>query len=170
MRRADLQEVLYGAFTSETPSYYYAKEMRYPQRGGFRAFIEPMLSKLCIRCEHRATNIYLEKKQVRFANGEFASFNHLINTMPLPELIKIIDVVPEEIRDAAQTLFATSVDLISVGFRKATSSRTYGFTFMTRILASRAYSPDIKSQDNVPAGCSSLQFEIYSPKTPAADS
>ena len=172
VRRADLREVLYGAFTSETPSYYYAKEMRYPQRGGFRAFIEPMLAKLRIHCEHRATNIYLEKKQVRFANGELASFSHLINTMPLPELIKIIDVVPEEIRNAAQTLFATSVDLISVGFRKANLQPYLWFYIYDKdILASRAYSPDIKSPDNVPPGCSSLQFEIYSsPRQPQTHS
>lgn len=118
VRRADIREVLHGAFTSETPSYYYATEMRYPKKGGYRAFIEPMIDQVDIRCEHRATNIYLEKKQVRFANGEFISFDQLINTMPLPELIKIIDGVPENIRSAAATLFATSVDLISVGFRK----------------------------------------------------
>ncbi len=31
------------------------------------------------------------------------------------------------------------------------------------IYASRAYSPSVKSSDNVPDGCSSLQFEIYNP-------
>lgn len=163
VRRADFREVLHGAFTSETPSYYYATEMRYPKKGGYRAFIEPMIDQVDIRCEHRATNIYLEKKQVRFGNGELISFDQLINTMPLPELIKIIDVVPENIRSAAATLFATSVDLISVGFRKAdVQPYLWFYIYDKEIFASRAYSPSIKSADNVPAGCSSLQFEIYS--------
>jgi protoporphyrinogen oxidase len=163
VRRADIKEVLHGAFTSETPSYYYATEMRYPRCGGYRSFIEPMIAQIDIRCQHRATDIYLAKKQVRFSNGELLSFDQLINTIPLPELIKIIDNVPENISNAASTLFATSVDLISVGFRKSNiQPHLWFYIYDKDILASRAYSPSIKSPDNVPEGCSSLQFEIYS--------
>lgn len=163
VRRADIREVLHGALTSETPSYYYATEMRYPKRGGFRAFIEPMVSQVEIRCNHRAIQIQLAKKQVRFVNGELVGFNTLINTLPLPALINMIDEVPDEVRKAAATLFATSVDLISVGFRKAdVQPHLWFYIYDKEILAARAYSPSIKSPDNVPAGCSSLQFEIYS--------
>jgi len=163
VRRADVREVLHGAFTSDTPSYYYAKEMRYPKHGGFRAFIEPMLVQTDIRCDHRASTIYLARRQVRFVNGEMVSFDQLINTLPLPELINIIDEVPDDVRNAAATLFATSVDLISVGFRKAdVQPHLWFYIYDKDILAARAYSPSIKSLDNVPVGCSSLQFEIYS--------
>lgn len=172
VRHADLREVLFGAFTAETPNYYYAKEMRYPKKGGYRSFIEPMLDQLSIRCEHRVSNICLGKRQVHFSNGKVASFTRLINTMPLPELIRIIDVVPEDIRNAAQTLFATSIDLVSVAFRKANvQPYLWFYIYDKEIFASRAYSPSIKSPDNVPAGCSSLQFEIYSsPRSPQTHS
>ena len=168
VRRADIREVLHGAFTSETPSYYYATEMRYPKSGGYRTFIDPIIAQIDIFCDHRAADIYLAKRQVRFANGELVSFDQLISTMPLPELIKIIDEVPDNVRDAAATLFATSVDLISVGFHKADVQPHLWFYIYDRdILAARAYSPSIKSPDNVPTGCSSLQFEIYSsPRKP----
>jgi protoporphyrinogen oxidase len=172
VRRADIKEVLHGAFTSETPCYYYATEMRYPKSGGYRSFIEPMIAEIDIRCEYRTTDIYLTKKQVRFANGEFVSFDQLINTMPLPELIKIIDEVPDNVRDAAATLFATSVDLISVAFHKAdVQPHLWFYIYDKEIFAARAYSPSIKSPDNVPEGCSSLQFEIYSsPRKPQTHS
>lgn len=163
VRRADVREVLHGAFTSDTPNHYYATEMRYPKFGGYRAFIEPMLDQTDIRCDHRASKIYLAKRQVRFANGELVNFNNLINTLPLPALINIIDEVPDNVRNAAATLFATSVDLISVGFSKADVQPYLWFYIYDKdILAARAYSPSIKSPDNVPVGCSSLQFEIYS--------
>ncbi|MDP2761379.1 MAG: NAD(P)-binding protein [Sideroxyarcus sp.] len=168
VRRADIREVLHGAFTAETPSYYYATEMRYPKHGGYRTFIEPMLAEIDIRCDHQAAEICLAKRQVRFTNGEVAIFDKLINTIPLPVLISIIDEVPDDVRNAAATLFATSVDLISVGFRKAdVQPHLWFYIYDKEIFAARAYSPSIKSPDNVPAGCSSLQFEIYSsPRKP----
>ncbi len=94
------------------------------------------------------------------------------NTLPLPALIDIIDEVPEEVRIAAATLFATSIDLISVGFCKADVQQYLWFYIYDKeILAARAYSPSIKSPDNVPEGCSSLQFEIYSsPRKPQSHS
>jgi protoporphyrinogen oxidase len=163
VRRADIREVLHGAFTSETPSYYYATEMRYPKKGGYRAFIEPMIAQIEIQCEHQAVNIILANKQVRFANGKIANFEQLISTLPLPELIEIIDDVPPDVRAAAATLFATSVDLISVGFRNAdVQPHLWFYIYDKEILAARAYSPSIKSPENVPEGRSSLQFEIYS--------
>lgn len=168
VRRADVREVLHGAFTSETPSYYYAKEMRYPKKGGYRAFIEPLIAQADIRYVQRASKISLANKTVLFENGESTHFDTLINTMPLPELIKIIDDVPDAVREAAATLFATSVDLISVAFRKAdVQPHLWFYIYDKDIFAARAYSPSIKSPDNVPVGCSSLQFEIYSsPRNP----
>ena len=163
VRRANVREVLHGAFTSETPNYYYATEMRYPKKGGYRSFIEPMIAQLDIIYNHRASEIYLKKKQIRFENGEIVNFDVLINTMPLPELIEIIDEVPDDVKKAAATLFATSVDLISVGFSKVdVQPHLWFYIYDEDIFAARAYSPSIKSPDNVPEGCSSLQFEIYS--------
>lgn len=172
VRRADVREVLYGAFTSETPSYYYATEMRYPKKGGYRSFIEPMIAQLDIGYNHRVSEIYLAKKQISFGNGKLVNFDVLINTMPLPELIKIIDEVPDEVRAAAATLFATSVDLISVAFNKVdVQPHLWFYIYDEDIFAARAYSPSIKSPDNVPDGCSSLQFEIYSsPRKPQVHS
>ena len=163
VRRADVKEVLHGAFTSDTPNYYYASEMRYPKTGGYFSFIEPMIAEIDARCGYIATNIYLAKKEVRFANGDLVSFDKLINTMPLPKLIEIIDEVPDDVRVAAATLFATSIDLISVGFRRADiQPHLWFYIYDEEIFAARAHSPSIKSPNNVPDGCSSLQFEIYS--------
>ncbi len=172
VRRADIKEVLHGAFTTETPSYYYATEMRYPKQGGYKAFIEPMISEVDIHCEYKATKIFIDNKEVQFENGESSSYDQLINTMPLPELIKIIDNVPDNVCEAAATLFATSVDLISVAFNKAdVQPHLWFYIYDKEILAARAYSPSIKSADNVPNGHSSLQFEIYSsPKNPQTHS
>ncbi len=163
MRKADLKEVLAGAFSAETPNHYYVKEMRYPKQGGYEAFIRPMIEEADIAYDHGVEAISLGERTIRFANGLSETFGQLVSTMPLPRLIDIIDDVPDTIRADAATLFATSIDLISVGFRRPkVSPALWFYIYDEDILAARAYSPDWKSPLNVPDGCSALQFEIYS--------
>ncbi len=162
MRKADIREVLKGAFNSETPNQYYVKEMRYPERGGYRAFIEPLIAQSQILYNYKAVEIRPSAKTVLFANGQEESYDKLITTAPLPRVIEMIETVPDEIRAAAKSLFATEIDLISVGFsRPDVSPALWFYIYDKDILASRAYSPDWKSPHNVPDGCSALQFEIY---------
>jgi protoporphyrinogen oxidase len=163
MRRADIGEVLRGALTADTPNQYYAKEMRYPKQGGYKAFIEPLIEGAEIVYDHRVVAVDPVARTVRFQNGASVSYSSIVSTLPLPRLVEMIDVAPDEVRRAADTLFATQVDLISVAFNRPSVSPALWFYIYDRdIAAARAYAPDWKSPDNVPDGCSSLQFEIYS--------
>ena len=42
MYRPKLEEVLYGAMSEDTPTVYYASEMRYPKKGGYKSFLKYM--------------------------------------------------------------------------------------------------------------------------------
>jgi protoporphyrinogen oxidase len=170
MRKADLREVLEGALSDDVPNRYYVKEMRYPKQGGYRAFIEPMIEEADIRYGKAASAIDLQAQVITFEDGSAVQYDRLVSTLPLPRLIEITTGVPDEAREAAASLFATSVDLVSVGFnRPRVSPALWFYIYDTDIAAARAYSPDWKSPDNVPEGCSSLQFEIYSsPRHPQA--
>ena len=87
----------------------------------------------------------------------------MISTIPLPVLVEMMTDVPKEIRQLAGTLFATAIDIVSLGFSKpCVSPSLWFYIYDSDLLASRAYSPSIKSPHNAPDGCSSLQFEIYS--------
>lgn len=161
MRRASVDEILFGAFTSETPNTYYTKEMRYPKKGGYRAFIEGLIGDSNIEYEYKAVEIDLDKKIVAFQNGEHVQYNTLVSSVPLPVLVEITSNVPKSVKEDAETLEATSIDLISVGFNKKLIKDLWFYIYDTDICASRAYSPSVKSPDNAPDGRSSLQFEIY---------
>ena len=51
---------------------------------------------------------------------------------------------------------------MSIGFNKPVNlGDLWFYIYDDDILAARAYSPSLKSPDNVPHGCSSIQFEIY---------
>ena len=161
MRRAQLDEILYGAFTPDTPNTYYTKEMRYPEKGGFRSFIEPLIAQADIRCGHEVTAVDMAARTVAFANGTVVRYRQLVNTLPLPMLVRLMLDAPLAVAAAADSLKATSVDLVSIGFRRNIIKDLWFYIYDEDILASRAYSPSVKSPDNVPDGCSSLQFEIY---------
>lgn len=161
MRRAEIGEILYGAFTADTPNTYYTKEMRYPKQGGFKQFIQPLLDSADIQLNFNATRIDLAEKTVCFNNETVISYAKLVSTLPLPHFVELCVNAPEQVLDAADKLDATSVDLISIGFNKPLVNDLWFYIYDENILASRAYSPSVKSPDSMPAGCSSLQFEIY---------
>lgn len=165
VRKADVGEILRGAFEARADNHYYANEMRYPKQGGYFSFIKPMLEEIDIRLNKKAVSIDLSVRSVTFADGEVVFFDKFINTIPLPELIRIIDGVPTSVKAAAESLLYTTIDLISVGFSKVIESKNLWFYIYTDTLAARAYSPSLKSPDSVPAGASSLQFEIYNLST-----
>jgi protoporphyrinogen oxidase len=163
MRRADLREVLQGAFSAETPNTYYISQMRYPTRGGYRAFIDPLALEADLRFGHSVVAIDTRSRVIGFGNGERVTYTNLVSTLPLPRLIELAADAPDEVCADASTLFATELDLVSIGLSRADVPPSLWFYIYDRdILAARAYSPSRKSADNAPAGTSSMQFEIYS--------
>ncbi len=163
MRRADIREVLFGAMSSEPTNTYYISRMRYPVRGGYRGFIEPLLEGADLRPGHRAVSLDWRRRRIGFANGTEIGYERLVSTIPLPVLAGVMTDVPVDVQEAARTLFATRVDLISIGLSRPSAAPSLWFyIYDPEILAARVYSPSCKSAANAPEGHSSLQFEIYS--------
>lgn len=163
MRRADAKEILTGSFESETENTYYLSEVRYPKKGGYRSFLNPMIDEIEIRTNHVVEQIDPINKTVKFGNGHIESYSEVISTIPLPKLITMIDNVPEQVRNCSEELYTTDMNLFSVGFNKPNVPKDlFYYIYDEDILTARVYSPSIKSSDNAPEGCSSLQFEIYS--------
>ena len=161
MRRAEIDEILFGAFSPDTPNTYYTKEMRYPVNGGYKSFIQPLIDESNIFLGKRAVEIRQKDKIVVFSDGSEAKYNELISSIPLPILAQLLQDAPSDVIASAAALEATSIDLISVGFDCRIDLDLWIYIYDRDIFASRAYSPSVKSMGNVPAGCSSLQFESY---------
>lgn len=49
MYQPNIKEILKGAFEKETPNTYYASEMRYPVKGGYKSFLNYMRKDCDIR-------------------------------------------------------------------------------------------------------------------------
>jgi protoporphyrinogen oxidase len=162
MYKPSLDEIKKGCETDITPNTYYAKEMRYPKKGGYKSFLKPMVKNLDIRTNSNVKEICLNKKKVTLLNGDEFVYDNLINSIPLPELCKLIEDIPTTVLEASKKLNYTSGYLVSLGFNKPDIMKKLWFYIYDKdILASRVYSPSMKSSDNAPKGCSSLQAEIY---------
>lgn len=156
------EEVLYGAMSAETPNCYYASEMRYPVRGGYKAFIEPLVREADVRLNKEAVAVDLKKKTVGFADGSVEHFETLVSSLPMIELVSIIKDIPKKIEEASKQLEAASLVITSIVFkRENVPNALWFYIYDEDIYPARAHSPSWKSKDNVRPGFSSLQFETY---------
>lgn len=157
-----LAEVIQGSKTSETPVTYYAKEMRYPAKGGFKALLNELVRNADIEYNKKVLRIDAENKVVSFADGTSYGYDRLISSIPLPEMARIVENVPEDVKSSAEKLNCTSGYHISIALRtKNIPPYLWWYIYDEDILAARVYSPSLKSPDNAPDGCSSLQMEVY---------
>ncbi|WP_026888273.1 protoporphyrinogen/coproporphyrinogen oxidase [Clostridium beijerinckii] len=162
MYSPSIDEILKGAMSDNTNDVYYVKEMRYPVRGGHKSFLEPMAKNLDIKLDKKVILIDGKHNYVEFYDGSKVYYENLISSIPLPELIKVLKDVPNEIINASKKLIATSMKTVSVGFnRPNVSDKLWFYIYDENILPARAHSPNLKSSNNAPYGCSSMQFEIY---------
>lgn len=161
-----LEEVIKGAETYETPVTYYAKEMRYPKKGGYKQFLKELAEKANIRYGQNVIEIDTQKKLVKTECGDVFEYSRLISSMPLPLLVKALGKdVPQDVVKASQQLKCTSGYLISIALKgKNIPPFLWWYIYDKEILPARVYSPTLKSPDNAPEGCSSLQLEVYCKK------
>ncbi|WP_455669287.1 protoporphyrinogen/coproporphyrinogen oxidase [Phocaeicola sp.] len=157
-----VEEVVQGCNTSETPVTYYSREMRYPQKGGFKQFLSVLAEKQDIRYNQRVVSIDVEKRLLHTSGGDAYQFDRLISSLPLPEIITMLQGVPAAVCNAAARLHCTCGYQISVGLKtKNIPPYLWWYIYDEDILPARVYSPSLKSPDNAPEGCSSLQMEVY---------
>ncbi|MFG4004742.1 protoporphyrinogen/coproporphyrinogen oxidase [Flavobacterium aquidurense] len=162
MYKPTLEEVEKGCQTDQTPNTYYAKEMRYPSEGGYKSFVLPMVKDLNIRTNSIVEKVCLSSKMVHLVDGSFYQYDNLVSSLPLTEICRLIDNVPTNVLEACEKLNYTSGYLVSLGFNKPEiADKLWFYIYDKAILPARVYSPSMKSPDNVPEGCSSIQAEIY---------
>ena len=98
MYRPTISKVLRGALTSKTPNTYYAKEMRYPEKGGFKSFIAGIVKNLDIRLNKKIIRIETDTKKIIFSDESQVRYDVLISSLPLPEMKNILVDLPQNIR------------------------------------------------------------------------
>ena len=162
MYTPDLRQVLQGSYSTQDECFYFAKKMLYPKKGGFKSILNKCREGLDIRLNHKVIEINTQDKIITFANGNSITYERLISTLPLPEIINMLPDVPQEVKQAVDGLHWTCGYQVSLGFNRPDVAKYLWFYIYDQdILSARVYSPSLKSSDNVPEGFSSLQAEIF---------
>lgn len=162
LQNPDIHKLLMGSFSNKSETDYYAKEMRYPMQGGYEAFLKPLIKEKNIICNKEVIAINPVRKKILFKDNECIGYDKLVSSLPICNIIDMIKDVPSDVASAAKNLKYTKISLVSIGFCKADIAKyLWLYIYDKDIMASRVNSPSLKSPNNVPDGCSSLQFEIY---------
>lgn len=158
----DLQEVLRGAMTRETPHLHYISHFRYPSSGGFAAYLDGLKGKKSITTDHEVVGIDPARRELKFGGGKTASYDKLISSMPLPELIDTIAGAPEEVREAAGKLACSACVVVNVVLdRPDISEAHWRYIYDEDLSITRLSFPHMLSPKNVPDGMGSIQAEVY---------
>lgn len=162
IRCADLSEVLKGSYAEQKENFYYTSYMKYPKKGGFRSILDNCRKEVDIKFNKKVVRIDTHNKLVYFADGSQEQYDRLISSLPLPEIVKMIDGCPKEVLEAAQKLNWTCGYQVSLGFKRPDIAKHLWFYIYDEdVPPARVYSPNLKSADNTPEGCSSLQAEVF---------
>ena len=136
--------------------------MKYPKVGGFRSLFDKSREGTHIEFNKKVIQIDALNKIVSFSDHSEVTYDTLISSIPLPEMVHLVKDCPQSIKDAASKLRWTCGYQISLGFNRPDVAKYLWFYIYDEdILPARVYSPNLKSKDNVPDGCSSLQAEVF---------
>jgi len=158
-------EVIKGAFL-DTPSELGPNaRFRYPSKdgAGFAGLAQALASRIDnIRCGMKATAVDIQNKKVIFnGDGEVVSYDNLITTIPLPELIGLIPDVPSEIRQTATRLKCNSIAIINFGVDSPDITDKHWIHFPEKDISFfRISFPDNFCPGLRPDGTSSIQAEV----------
>jgi protoporphyrinogen oxidase len=160
--RPSLEEVLRGALSASTPTVHYITHFRYPTQGGFVAYLKKFVPLGNLRLNHELTSIDPRAHELRFSNGTVANYDVLVSSVPLPDLVRMIQGTPQYVLDAAARLACSTCVLVNVGVdREDLSSHHLTYIYDEDICFTRLSFPHMFTRNNGPAGTGSIQAEVY---------
>lgn len=160
--RPSLEEVLRGALSPAAPQVHYITHFRYPSQGGFQRYLARFVPLGNLKLGHEAKSINAQARQIRFTNGETAAYDALVTSVPLPELVRMIEGTPPDVLEAGKRLACSSCVLVNLGVeREDLSSAHMTYFYDEDICFTRLSFPHMLAHANTPQGTGSIQAEIY---------
>jgi protoporphyrinogen oxidase len=165
--RPSLEDVVKGALAATADGgFHYLSTVRYPRRGGFRAFARRLYRPDRIVFNKAVAALDPRARVLHFADGTASTYDQVVSTMPLPTLVHCIGraiPVPEGILRAAEQLLCTSLVLvdIAVDLPDFWPAHHIAYVYDEDVACSRISFPHLLSPENCPPGKGSIQAEIY---------
>ena len=161
--RPSTDEVIKGSLREQTKGFGINAIYRYPKKGGY-GYIGKCLTDKCegrIEVGMEATSINVKKKEIEFNHNEVVSYDNILSSLPLPELIKIIPDAPDEVRKAVSRLKTNSIFVVNIGVNRAKITDKNWIYYLEKEFSFIRVSFPFNQSDNVaPHGTSSISAEI----------
>jgi UDP-galactopyranose mutase len=120
------EQVLAGGFDNAHQELGYNARFWYPRQGGIYRLADAFEKKISrpINFSAFACRIDTRGKNVHFRNGKKKKYHKLVSSVPLPELLGMIDNLPQAVKKAKQRLCFSSIYVLNIGtrHRRSTSS------------------------------------------------
>jgi protoporphyrinogen oxidase len=160
--RPSLEEVLQGALSASSPHKHYITHFRYPSAGGFFSYLKKFVPLGNIRLNHQLTSIDVRRRELVFDNGYRTSYDALVSSVPLPDVMQMITDAPQDVVDASRRLACSTCVLVNIGVNRADLSNAHMTYFYDEdICFTRLGFPHMLSADNAPPGAGNIQAEVY---------
>jgi protoporphyrinogen oxidase len=162
MYRPTLEEMLHGALSTSSPNIHYITDFRYPTEGGFDSYLNKFVPMAEVNLRHELVSIDPGTRRLDFSNGTTAYYEALISSIPLPELVSMINEAPGDVVDAAHRLACSTCVLVNIGVKRTDLSASHMTYFYDEDFCfSRLSFPHMLSSNNTPQGTGSVQAEVY---------
>jgi protoporphyrinogen oxidase len=165
--RPKLEETILGAVTDQKKSFGYNTSFYYPIKGGIQYLIDRFAGKVSnVVLSARLTKINIRTKSA-VINNERLKYDNLVSTVPLTELLELIEDLPAELRNLGRLLRYNSVLCFNLGIKPSRPNKLHGLSWV--------YFPEQQfkfyrvglyngfSGKSVPQGCVSFYVEVSYP-------
>jgi protoporphyrinogen oxidase len=160
--RPSLEEVLRGALSPSAPHVHYITHFRYPSNGGFISYLSKFVPLGNLKLNHKVVSIDPRTQQLTFSNGHVSQYDGLVSSVPLPDLIGMIQGAPPDVVAASRRLACSTCVLVNIGVNRADLSRAHMTYFYDEdICFTRLGFPHMLSPSNAPEGTGNIQAEVY---------
>lgn len=166
----DLKEIIQGALEPVARPMGPNARFGYPLKGGFQALMNGFLPYIKGEVATSTEIVHLLPREhiVTLSDGRRIHYDHLISTMPLPELVKLIGKeAPAAVRAAAQALRHVSVRCVNLGINRENITDKHWVYYPEESIFHRIFVQGNTSPLCNPPGGFGLTCEIsYSPWKP----
>jgi protoporphyrinogen oxidase len=157
----DVETVKKGFEGPLEQSTHYITSVRYPKKGGYNSYAGLLRKDMNVQFNKCVNKINLESKTVYFTDGTEQHYTKLINTLPLPEFVKFLDI-DNRVQDAAKDLVCSELLLLNFEVNHAATIDSHWlYVYDDDKYATRINFTELLSPDNGIEGKCGVQVEVY---------
>jgi protoporphyrinogen oxidase len=157
----NIDDVLQGAVKPLDTSTHYITSVRYPKHGGYFSFAKKMAQGANIKYGKKLSSISFVNKTLYFTDGTELNYDKLVNSIPLPILIKQSDA-PDYVKQAASELSCSSIIMVNlIANHSARKDNNWIYVYDNDKYSCRINFTELLSPANGLPGKTGIQVEVY---------